>query len=127
SGHLRSFLHTPGRHGPNPCGSTRRYNPPVNSQKADVLILSSAIGSGYMRASAALTEGIKLLAPELECLTVDFPREVSPAMEALLRRAYLESLKLMPDVYGKIYRMSELRSAEPDAMRRASNVYERIS
>jgi processive 1,2-diacylglycerol beta-glucosyltransferase len=99
----------------------------MSSQKADILILSSAIGSGHMRASAALTEGVKLLAPELECLTVDFPREVSPAMEALLRRAYLESLKLMPDVYGRIYRMSELRAAEPDATPRASNVYERIS
>src|SRR3954463_11568680 len=100
SGHLRSFSHTPVRRGLNASGSRRRYNPHVDSQRADILILSSAIGSGHMRASAALTEGIKLLAPELECLTVDFPREVSPAMEALLRRAYLESLKLMPDVYG---------------------------
>src|SRR4051812_27796049 len=99
----------------------------MSSQKADVLILSSAIGSGHMRASAALTEGIKLLAPKLECLTVDFPREVSPAIEALLRRAYLESLKLMPDVYGRIYRVSELRASERGTMRWTSDVYERIS
>jgi processive 1,2-diacylglycerol beta-glucosyltransferase len=97
------------------------------SRRADILILSSAIGSGHMRASAALTKGVKLLAPELECLTVDFPREVSPAMEALLRRAYLESLKLMPDVYGRIYRVSELRSSERGTMRWTSDVYGRIS
>ena len=96
-------------------------------QKADVLILSSAIGSGHMRASAALTKGVELLAPELECLTVDFPREVSPTMEALLRQAYLESLKLMPDVYGKIYRTSEIRASKQGTIRRASDVYERIA
>jgi processive 1,2-diacylglycerol beta-glucosyltransferase len=80
-----------------------------------------------MRASAALTKGVELLAPELECLTVDFPREVSAAMEALLRQAYLESLKLMPDVYGKIYRMSEVRASKQGTIRRASDAYERIS
>jgi processive 1,2-diacylglycerol beta-glucosyltransferase len=96
-------------------------------QKADVLILSSAIGSGHMRASAALTKGVELLALELECLTVDFPREVSPVVETLLRQAYLDSLKLMPDVYGKIYRMSEVRASKQGTIRRTSDVYERIS
>ncbi len=80
-----------------------------------------------MRASAALTKGVELLAPELECLTVDFPREVSPAMERLLRQAYLESLKLMPEVYGKIYRMSETRASGQGPVRRTSDAYERIS
>ncbi len=70
-----------------------RYNTDVPMQKADILVLSSARGSGHMRASTALTQGVELLAPELSCLTVDFPREVSPTTEALLRQAYLESLK----------------------------------
>lgn len=96
-------------------------------QKADVLILSNAIGSGHMRASAALTQGIQLLAPERECLTIDFPREVSPAMEALLRRAYLESLKLVPTAYGRVYRMSELGVAQHPRTRWASDAYERMS
>jgi len=96
-------------------------------QKADVLILSSAIGSGHMRASAALTQGIQLLAPERECLTIDFPRAVSPAMEALLRRAYLESLKLVPTAYGRVYRMSEFGAAQHPRTRWASDAYERMS
>src|ERR687894_1176888 len=96
-------------------------------QKADILVLSSAIGSGHMRASAALTQGVKLLAPDLDCLTVDFPREVSPTTEALLRQAYLESLKLMPDVYGRIYRMSETRASRQGTINRASDVYERLT
>lgn len=104
-----------------------RYNSGMPLQKADVLILSSGIGSGHMRASAALTKGVELLAPELECLTVDFPREVSPAIEALLRQAYLESLKLMPDLYGKIYRMSKIRASKQGTIRQTSDVYERIS
>src|SRR5918999_3488544 len=109
-------------------GSNRhRYNSGMPLQKADVLILSSAIGSGHMRASAALTKGVELLAPELDCLTVDFPREVSPTMEALLRQAYLESLKLMPGVYGKIYHMSEIRASKQGTIRRTSDAYERIA
>lgn len=99
----------------------------MTTRRSDILILSSAIGSGHMRASAALTRGIKLLDPERECLTVDFPREVSPAMEALLRRAYLESLKLMPTAYGRIYRLSELQAPPPEATRWASDTYERMS
>jgi hypothetical protein len=98
----------------------------VASRKVDILILSSAIGSGHMRASVALTQGVALLEPERVCLTVDFPREVSPTMEALLRRVYLESLKLMPDVYGRIYRMSELRAARHGTAYRASDAYDRM-
>src|SRR5919112_6655335 len=74
--------------------------------KADVLILSSAIGSGHMRASAAVVRGIALLDPEKNCSIVDFPHEVSPGIERLLRDAYLESLKLWPKAYGRLYQSS---------------------
>jgi processive 1,2-diacylglycerol beta-glucosyltransferase len=75
-------------------------------QNADILILSSAIGSGHMRASAALVRGVSLLQPEITCSIVDFPHQVSPGIEHLLRGAYLESLKLWPAAYGRIYRSS---------------------
>jgi len=48
-------------------------------------------------------------------------------MEALLRQAYLESLKLMLGVYGRIYRMSEVRASEQGPTRRASDAHERIA
>src|SRR5215218_10063841 len=73
---------------------------------ADVLILSSAIGSGHMRASAAVVSGVALLDPEKTCSIVDFPHEVSPGIERLLRDAYLESLKLWPTAYGRLYKSS---------------------
>jgi processive 1,2-diacylglycerol beta-glucosyltransferase len=73
---------------------------------ADVLILSSAIGSGHMRASAAVVRGVALLDPERTCSIVDFPHEVSPGIERLLRDAYLESLKLWPTAYGRLYQSS---------------------
>ena len=73
---------------------------------ADVLILSSAIGSGHMRASAAVVRGVDLLVPERICSIVDFPHEVSPGIERLLRDAYLQSLKLWPTAYGKLYQSS---------------------
>jgi len=60
-----------------------------------------------MRASEALVRGVTLLDPERTCTIVDFPHEVSPDIEHLLRSAYLESLKLWPAAYGKIYRSSE--------------------
>jgi processive 1,2-diacylglycerol beta-glucosyltransferase len=75
---------------------------------ADILILSSAIGSGHMRASAAVVRGVELSDPERTCSIVDFPHEVSPGIEHLLRSAYLESLKLWPAAYGRIYRSSEV-------------------
>ena len=78
----------------------------ASTEKTDVLILSSAIGSGHMRASAALSRGIELVDSSRSCLTVDFPREVSPAVEHVLRTAYLEALKLWPSAYGKLYRSS---------------------
>jgi processive 1,2-diacylglycerol beta-glucosyltransferase len=70
------------------------------------LILSSAIGSGHMRAGAAVVRGVALLDSEKTCSIVDFPHEVSPDIEHLLRTAYLESLKLWPAAYGRIYRSS---------------------
>src|SRR5215211_188834 len=73
---------------------------------ADVLILSSAIGSGHMRASAAVVRGVDLIDPERTCSIVDFPHEVSPGIERLLRDAYLESLKLWPTAYGRLYQSS---------------------
>lgn len=83
---------------------------PVTSTEygaADILILSSAIGSGHTRASAALVRGVALLDPARTCSIVDFPHLVSPGIEQLLRSAYLGSLKLWPEAYGRIYRSSE--------------------
>src|SRR4028118_517872 len=47
-------------------------------------------------------------------------------MEAILRHAYLESLKLMPDLYGRIYRMPELQATQDGMWRHTSEVYERV-
>ena len=79
-----------------------------------------------MRASAALVLGVAASDPGKTCSVVDFPHEVSPAVEDLLRRTYLESLKLMPDLYGKLYRMSELRATQQGAPSRSSDLYERL-
>lgn len=84
----------------------------TDTEKTDVLILSSAIGSGHMRASAALGQGIELVDPSRSCLTADFPREVSPAVERAMRAAYLEALKLWPAAYGRLYRSSGGAHAE---------------
>src|SRR5215212_5644438 len=78
----------------------------MKGHDADVLILSSAIGSGHMRASAAVVRGVALLDPERVCSIVDFPHEVSPGVERLLRDAYLQALKLWPTAYGRIYQSS---------------------
>jgi processive 1,2-diacylglycerol beta-glucosyltransferase len=59
-----------------------------------------------MRASAAISRGVSLLAPERRCSIVDFPHKVSPGIEHLLRSAYLEALKLWPEAYGRLYRSS---------------------
>ncbi len=81
------------------------------------MILSSAIGSGHMRASEALVRGVTLLDSEKTCSIVDFPHEVSPEVEHLLRSAYLASLKLWPAAYGRIYHSSESKT-QPSSYRR---------
>lgn len=43
-----------------------------------------------MRASAAIVRGVSVLDPEKICSIVDFPHEVSPGLERLLRDAYLD-------------------------------------
>jgi processive 1,2-diacylglycerol beta-glucosyltransferase len=84
-----------------------------NGNNADVLILSSAIGSGHMRASAAVVRGVSLLDPEKRCSIVDFPHEVSPGVERLLRDAYLGALKLWPTAYGRLYQSSSTGQQGP--------------
>jgi processive 1,2-diacylglycerol beta-glucosyltransferase len=79
-----------------------------------------------MRASAALALGVASIDPDRICSIVDFPHEVSPAVEDLIRRTYLESLKLMPDLYGKLYRMSETRATQQSTPSRTSELYERL-
>jgi len=59
-----------------------------------------------MRASAAVVRGVDLLDPEKSCSIVDFPHEVSPGVERLLRDAYLQALKLWPTAYGRLYQSS---------------------
>lgn len=88
-------------------------------------MLSCSIGSGHMRASAALEKGIGRLDPDRVCHIVDFPRAVSPTVAALLRKVYLDSLKLMPAAYGRIYRMSELQAARTGTSNRLSDFQNR--
>jgi processive 1,2-diacylglycerol beta-glucosyltransferase len=78
----------------------------IEEHDADVLILSSAIGSGHTRASTALVRGAALINPRRTCSILDFPHEVSPGVERLLRDAYLQALKLWPTAYGRIYQSS---------------------
>ena len=78
-----------------------------------------------MRASAALALGVASVDPNRTCSIVDFPHEVSPAVEELIHRTYLESLKLMPDLYGKLYRMSEMRATQQSTPSRTSELYDR--
>ena len=68
-----------------------------------------------MRASAAVVRGVALLDSERTCSIIDFPHEVSPDVEHLLRSVYLESLKLWPAAYGRIYRSSG--GAQPGSYR----------
>ena len=78
-------------------GVTKRgYTSPVATRRpADVLLLSCSIGSGHMRASAAFAKGVGLVDPGRRCRIVDFPSEVSPTLEAVLRQAYLDISRLI--------------------------------
>jgi hypothetical protein len=87
-----------------------QYNAPVGDKEhvADILILSSTIGSGHMRASAALGRGVALLDPSGSALSWTFPRGVSRPRAPPPRRVP-GALKLWPTAYGRIYRSSGVR------------------
>ncbi|HBC95189.1 MAG TPA: UDP-N-acetylglucosamine--LPS N-acetylglucosamine transferase [Clostridium sp.] len=72
-----------------------------------VLILSISAGGGHGTAAEALKDYIVLRAPQSEIQIIDTLKYINPIIDKVVIGGYLKSLKVYPDLYGKLYTYSE--------------------
>lgn len=72
-----------------------------------VLFLSVATGDGHIKAAEALKEYLESKYPGCIGLTVDALKYASPVADSLVVKSYLNMLSIKPEIYGKLYRLSE--------------------
>lgn len=72
-----------------------------------VLFLSVATGDGHIKAAEALKEYLESKYPGCTGLTVDALKYASPVADSFVVKSYLSMLNIKPEIYGKLYRLSE--------------------
>ncbi|MFZ5985958.1 MAG: MGDG synthase family glycosyltransferase [Bacillota bacterium] len=75
----------------------------------DVLFLSITMGSGHIRAAEALREYILHIYPNSRTLVVDTLKYINPLTHKLIVDGYLGTVRSNPQIYGKIYALSECK------------------
>lgn len=73
----------------------------------NILFLSVSTGGGHEKAAEAIKEHIDLKYPSSRTLIVDTLKYISPMADRLIVGSYLNAIKNMPNVYGKLYKISE--------------------
>lgn len=73
----------------------------------DILILSVAVGGGHIKAGEAVKEVVEQKYPGSRILIVDSLKYVNPIVDKLVVGSYLNTVKNTPQIYGKLYEMSE--------------------
>lgn len=73
----------------------------------DVLFLSVSIGAGHLKAAEAIKEGIEQQYPNARTLIIDTLKYINPVVDKLIVGGYINTLKSTPQIYGKLYDMSE--------------------
>ena len=73
----------------------------------DVLFLSVSAGGGHLKAAEAIKEKIEQVYPGSRTMIVDVFRHLNPVVDKLIIGSYLSTLKKTPNIYGKLYEISE--------------------
>lgn len=73
----------------------------------DVLILSVSAGGGHGRAAFAIKEKLEQRYPGSRCLIVDTLKYINPIVNKLIIGSYLNAVRKTPQIYGKLYKVSE--------------------
>lgn len=79
-----------------------------------VLILTAATGGGHAKAAEALAECLAEKHPEWETVTADSLKCISPIVDRLVVGVYLGTVKNTPNLYGKLYDLSEKEQSLTD-------------
>lgn len=73
----------------------------------DVLFLSLAAGAGHTYAALSIKEHLDRRYPKSRNLIIDTLHDVNPVIDKLIIGGYLNTVKLKPGIYGKLYSISD--------------------
>jgi len=76
----------------------------------NILFLPVSAGGGHERAAEAVKERIDLKYPSSRTMIVDALKYISPLIDRLLIGSYINTIKNTPNLYGKLYRLSDYDS-----------------
>jgi processive 1,2-diacylglycerol beta-glucosyltransferase len=89
----------------------------IGGLKMKVLFLSDSTGGGHTRAAEAVAERIRDRQPDAEILIADSLKIISPLVDRLIVGAYLNTVKNTPNIYGKLYDLSEKSESISDLVK----------
>ena len=75
-------------------------------QKCNFLIVTASIGSGHMKAAAAICEEIEKEYPQAKLQVVDFMSAEISWLNEIVKRVYLQMLRFLPNLYEFLYRFT---------------------
>lgn len=73
----------------------------------DVLFLSVSMGGGHVKAAESIKECVLQYHPGSRALIIDTLNYVNPIIDKLIVGSYLNTVKKTPQLYGKLYELSE--------------------
>jgi len=85
----------------------RNLSAPRARRGPRVLLLTSALGSGHMRATDALAEALRRLAPDAAVHKLDFWSLMNPGVAGSIRQIYLQLVQRHADLYERVHRLDE--------------------
>jgi processive 1,2-diacylglycerol beta-glucosyltransferase len=75
----------------------------------DVLFLSISMGAGHLKAAYAIKEYVEKKYPHSKNIVVDTFKVINPLAHKIIVDGYLKTIKIKPDLYGKLYNLSEYK------------------
>ncbi len=72
-----------------------------------ILLLTSGLGSGHVRAADAIECALRRKAPAATVCQLDFWTLMNPGVAAEIQRKYLELVLEFPDLYARLHRLDE--------------------
>ncbi len=77
-----------------------------------VLLLTSTLGSGHLRAAQAVEAALLERAPNAIVQTIDFGSLMDASVEQTVRRGYLRLVQERPELYDRIYQLDQRTSRD---------------
>lgn len=72
-----------------------------------LLLLTSTLGSGHLRAAQAIETAVREICPQAQIQTLDFWSLLDSGVARATRDAYLKLVQEQPELYERIYRLDE--------------------